>query len=56
MALKACPVNSTVQLVLQYRPHDFHLFEQKLERVRDQMIQQQQQQQSRVHTPAGTIS
>lgn len=37
VALKAIPVGSHVQLLLQYRPKDFRYFEDKVERARMQM-------------------
>lgn len=43
--LKAIPLYSEVQLLLKYRPIDFQNFEQKLERLKAEMILMQQQQQ-----------
>ncbi|CAK5115636.1 unnamed protein product [Meloidogyne enterolobii] len=43
--LKAIPLYSEVQLLLKYRPLDFQNFEQKLERLKAEMILMQQQQQ-----------
>uniref|UniRef100_A0A914KPX0 Disks large 1 tumor suppressor protein n=1 Tax=Meloidogyne incognita TaxID=6306 RepID=A0A914KPX0_MELIC len=42
--LKAIPLYSEVQLLLKYRPIDFQNFEQKLERLKAEMILMQQQQ------------
>jgi len=39
LALKACPPNSVVQLQLQYRPQEYQLFEEKVERLRNDLIQ-----------------
>lgn len=39
LALKACPANSVVQLQLQYRPQEYQLFEEKVERLRNDLIQ-----------------
>ncbi|KAI1724131.1 PDZ domain (Also known as DHR or GLGF) domain-containing protein [Ditylenchus destructor] len=38
MALKACKPNSYVQLLLQYRPLEYQQFEDKVERLRNDMI------------------
>uniref|UniRef100_A0A914EP37 Uncharacterized protein n=2 Tax=Acrobeloides nanus TaxID=290746 RepID=A0A914EP37_9BILA len=38
LALKACPPNSYVQMLLQYRPNDFAQFEDKVERLRNDLI------------------
>ncbi|KAI6209516.1 hypothetical protein M3Y96_00229500 [Aphelenchoides besseyi] len=39
LALKACQPNSMVQLQLQYRPQEYQLFEEKVERLRNDLIQ-----------------
>lgn len=41
MALKACSPNSYVQLLLQYRPIEYQQFENKVERVRNDLIKNQ---------------
>uniref|UniRef100_A0A915EJH4 Uncharacterized protein n=1 Tax=Ditylenchus dipsaci TaxID=166011 RepID=A0A915EJH4_9BILA len=42
LALKACQPNSYVQLLLQYRPLEYQLFEEKVERLRNDLIQKGQ--------------
>lgn len=44
LALKACPTNSLVKLVLQYRPADYQNFEDKVERLRNDLILRNQNQ------------
>lgn len=39
LALKTCPPNSVVELQLQYRPQEYQLFEEKVERLRNDLIQ-----------------
>ncbi|KAH7728002.1 disks large 3-like [Aphelenchoides avenae] len=42
LALKACPPNSYVQLILHYRPQEYQNFEDKVERLRNDLIQRNQ--------------
>lgn len=43
-ALKNCPPNSVVRILLQYRPSDYTEFENKVERLRTEFIKQNQSQ------------
>uniref|UniRef100_A0A7E4ZZ59 Disks large homolog 1 n=1 Tax=Panagrellus redivivus TaxID=6233 RepID=A0A7E4ZZ59_PANRE len=43
VALKNCPPESQVQLLLQYRPEEFSAFEQKIEALRNERLRASQQ-------------
>ncbi|KAI1712127.1 PDZ domain (Also known as DHR or GLGF) domain-containing protein [Ditylenchus destructor] len=44
LTLKSIPPNSYVHLLVQYRPREYHQFEDKVERLRSDMLAQQQHQ------------